>query len=195
MAHYFDKDPQSDSRPFYIEVPFKNKSYSFLSDHGVFSKGHFDYASKFLAETITLKENSHVCDLGCGIGVIGLLLEQETPIHLTMIDINERAITCAIKNKEAFNSKAFILQNDGLTGLDQTFDAIISNPPVRIGKVKLYELVDEALHHLNEKGRFYFVMHKKHGVDSFVRNFKKDYQVEIIAQSKGFKVGFIAHLY
>lgn len=191
MAHYFDKDPKSKSDPFSIEVLFNQKKYSFISDHGVFSKNHFDTASKLLCETIHIEPKSHVCDLGCGYGIIGLLLEQSFDITLTMIDINERAIACAVQNKESLNSNATVIHNDGFENMETSFDIIVSNPPVRVGKKKLYALIDDGLKHLNENGRFYFVMHKKHGVDSLVRHYKVSHHVEIIAQSKGFKVGYI----
>lgn len=195
MSHYFDQDPTTLSSPFTIDVTFKGQNYLFTSDHGVFSKNHFDYASKLLCETIPLQDGNTVCDLGCGIGIMGFLLEENYAIDLTMVDINARAIECAIKNKQSLSSKATVIQNDGLKGLDQNFDVIFSNPPVRIGKQNLYALIEEALNHLNETGIFYFVMHKKHGVDSFINHFKTRYQVEILTQSKGFKVGFIRDLY
>lgn len=195
MSHYFDQEPSSQSDPFLIEVVYQQHTYHFHSDHGVFSKEHFDFASRLLTDSIQLEAHQSVCDLGCGIGIIGLLLEMHHDIALTMIDINDRAIACAKKNTETFDSKAKVISHDGLRGLDMTFDVIVSNPPVRIGKERLYHFIEESLNHLNPGGVFYFVMHKKHGVHSLIKYFKDRYQVDIITQSKGFKVGIIREFY
>jgi 16S rRNA (guanine1207-N2)-methyltransferase len=46
------------------------------------------------------------------------------------------------------------------------FTAIFSNPPIRVGKAALHELLSTWLHRLTPEGRAWLVVHKHLGSDS-----------------------------
>ena len=152
MEHYFinNNDLKSEIKEF--KVKFNNQEFTFKTDNGVFSKGELDYGT-YLLITNVLKEDlsGYGLDLGCGYGAIGIIVSKLKDVKMDMIDINKRAIHLTnmnIKSNKALNCKTFI--NDGLVGLDEKYNFIISNPPIRVGKVKLYELLESCLNHLKK---------------------------------------------
>jgi len=189
MNHYFEEKPSTPSHPLTFKVDIFNQRYLFHSDQGVFSKDHLDFASRLLIENISVEASQHCLDLGCGIGIIGLILEAQYDIDVTLIDINERALELANKNKTHLNSNARVIKSDGFTALKgETFDHIVSNPPIRIGKQDLYAMLEKATHHLHAGGALWVVMHKKHGVESLIHFMEQNHKVETVIRKKGFKV-------
>ena len=98
MSHYFDQQPEveSDVRSFYFDM--EGRTFDFLTDRGVFSKDGLDVGSELLLRTAIadMREDEpgeRLLDLGCGYGVLGLVLKRVFPrFDLTMVDINERAL-------------------------------------------------------------------------------------------------------
>ncbi len=189
MNHYFSEKPNSVSEPKTFKVHIFNQTFTFKSDVGVFSKDHLDFASRLLVENVQLKPDQEVLDLGCGVGVIGLLLKSQVDIKLTMVDVNERAIELANRNFQSLNFKAKVIKSDGFSALKKTkFDHIVTNPPIRIGKKSLYEMLETATHHLHEDGALWVVMHKKHGAESLIHFMEQNHKVETVIRKKGFKL-------
>ena len=98
MSQYFDNDKNIKSEKKNIKFNFKNREYCLISDNGVFSKDKFDYGTRLLLENIDIEKLSgRVLDLGCGIGVVGIILVTiNKSINIDMIDVNERAISFSI---------------------------------------------------------------------------------------------------
>ena len=188
MSHYFSKQPTKKSHQKNISIVFNNIEYPFITDYGVFSKDHLDEATSLLIHTVSLNEGETVLDLGCGYGVIGLLLADQFNVKATLCDVNERAIELANLNQKALNIKAEIICSDGYENIDQCFNHIITNPPIRVGKEKLYTLLKDAKKHLVPHGTLWFVMHKKHGVKSAITFLKDYYNLEVKKKHKGFHV-------
>ena len=69
------------------------------------------------------------------------------------------------------------------------FDAVITNPPIRAGKQKVYEMLSGAAEALKEDGSLYLVIRKQQGAESCMR-FLSDYfeTVEKLDRSAGFWV-------
>ena len=190
MEHYFinNNDLKSEIKEF--KVKFNNQEFTFKTDNGVFSKGELDYGTYLLITNI-LKEDlsGYGLDLGCGYGAIGIIVSKLKDVKMDMIDINKRAIHLTnmnIKSNKALNSKTFI--NDGLVGLDKKYDFIISNPPIRVGKVKLYELLEACLNHLKKDGTLYIVIRKEQGAKSFIKDFSSKAEINVVDKSKGFYI-------
>ena len=190
MEHYFinNNDLKSEIKEF--KVKFNNQEFTFKTDNGVFSKGELDYGTYLLISNI-LKEDlsGYGLDLGCGYGAIGIIVSKLKDVKMDMIDINKRAIHLTnmnIKSNKALNSKTFI--NDGLVGLDKKYDFIISNPPIRVGKVKLYELLESCLNHLKKDGTLYIVIRKEQGAKSFIKDFSSKAEINVVDKSKGFYI-------
>ncbi len=104
MSYYFTNDPQLEMNRKNISFRFFGVIENFISDNGVFSKETLDYGSRALLETITkLDITGKVLDMGCGIGVIGILLKKyKSDIDLTLIDVNERAVELTKINSQNY---------------------------------------------------------------------------------------------
>lgn len=164
MKHYFTDNQDLPSQPVEQIFYFASNPYSFLVDAGVFSKSQIDYGTRILLEVLIQEQlQGTLLDLGCGYGAIGKILKHYFPqLQITCCDINSRAVWLATKN--APNCK--VLQSDGFANVKQTFNTIVSNPPIRVGKAKIYEMFMEAYQHLEENGRLYLVIRKQQGAQS-----------------------------
>lgn len=190
MGHYFinDENLKSDIKEF--KVSFNNNLFNFKTDNGVFSKGELDYGTWFLINTILNEDiNGLVLDLGCGYGVIGIVIAKLKRVLVDMIDVNNRAIHLTKLNiKDNLINNAFVFNSDGFSNVSKKYDYIISNPPIRIGKTKLYNLIYDCKNYLNEDGLIYLVIRKEQGAKSFIKDMSKLYNVNIIDKSKGFYI-------
>lgn len=189
MSYYFTNDPQLEMNRKNISFRFFGVIENFISDNGVFSKETLDYGSRALLETITkLDITGKVLDMGCGIGVIGILLKKyKSDIDLTLIDVNERAVELTKINSQNYKQDNKVILSDGFTALDDKFDCIVSNPPIRIGKEKLYSLFAQAYEHLNENGMMYLVIRKQQGAKSAMTYLAElGLKVELLNKDKGY---------
>ncbi|TGY67304.1 class I SAM-dependent methyltransferase [Dubosiella muris] len=186
MAHYFTNDDVKD-RPFDIGFEIDGRSFTLHSNQGVFSKDKLDEGTRLLLETVLDHETDprSILDLGCGIGVVGVVLQSRYHTDMTMIDINARAVQLAKANMEKYGLKARVEAQDGIqTGV---FDCIVFNPPIRIGKPAMYALLDSCVEHLSEHGRLWLVMRKQHGAPSAVKHFEEaGCRVERVTRDKGY---------
>ena len=155
----------------------------------MFSKKNVDYGSKLLLETY-LKENItnvNILDVGCGYGFIGIVISILTNSYVDMIDVNKRAIHLTnrnIKRYPKFNGNAFI--SDAYANIKNKYNVIITNPPIRVGKTKLLEILEGAFDHLEDNGILYFVIRKDQGALSIKKILEEQRQVEIINKDKGY---------
>lgn len=189
MSYYFTNDPQLEMNRKNISFRFFGVIENFISDNGVFSKETLDYGSRALLETITkLDITGKVLDMGCGIGVIGILLKKyKSDIDLTLIDVNERAVELTKINSQNYKQDNKVILSDGFAALDDKFDCIVSNPPIRIGKEKLYSLFTQAYEHLNENGMMYLVIRKQQGAKSAMTYLGElGLKVELLNKDKGY---------
>ncbi len=190
MSYYFTNDPNVKENRRNIDFRFLSHLETFISDDGVFSKDTLDFGSRVMLETLMDENlNGKVLDLGCGIGVIGILLKKYKPeIEVTMIDVNERAVGLALDNSKRYGQNNVALVSDGFENIDdQKFDVVISNPPIRTGKQKIYSLFAQSLEHLNEGGCLYLVIRDKQGAASAVKYLKSlKEKVTVINKEKGY---------
>ncbi len=189
MSYYFTNDPQLEMNRKSISFRFFGVIENFISDNGVFSKETLDYGSRALLETITkIDITGKVLDMGCGIGVIGILLKKyKSDIDLTMIDVNERAVELTKINSQNYKQDNKVVLSDGFTALNDKFDCIVSNPPIRIGKEKLYSLFVQAYEHLSESGTMYLVIRKQQGAKSAMNYLTElGLKVELLNKDKGY---------
>jgi len=190
MEHYFTNNEELKSEIRKIEYSYKSTSFLFYSDLGVFSKDRIDYGSKFLLECYLEEKESakKVLDMGCGYGFIGIVISKITGSNVTCVDVNKRAVHLTemnIKNS-CVNVKAFV--SDAYENIKEKYDVIITNPPIRVGKVKLLDILIKAREYLNKDGEMWFVIRKDQGAKSVVKELEKYYMIENIDKSKGFYV-------
>lgn len=190
MSQYFENDKSVKSNRKLINFNFNDKEYSIYTDNGVFSKDRFDYGTRVLLENINIKNLcGKVLDLGCGIGVVGVILGTiNKDISIDMIDVNERALELAKENILLNKVNANVFISNVYDKVTSKYDCIITNPPIRAGKNVVRKFLLEAKDHLNDEGILYFVMRKDHGVKSMIKELGDIYNVKIIDRDKGFYV-------
>ena len=190
MSQYFDNDNNVKHNKKIIEFYFNDKKYNVYSDNGVFSKDKFDYGTKLLLDSIDIsKLSGNVLDLGCGIGVVGIILGTNNKnINIDMIDINERAISLVRDNLTLNKVKANVFSSDVYSNVNKKYDYIITNPPIRAGKEVVRKFLLGGYDYLNDNGILYFVMRKDHGVKSMIKELESKYNVTIVNKDKGFYI-------
>lgn len=191
MGSYFMNQPDSQHDRKEFTFRFFDYNFIFHSDAGVFSKDHIDLGTNTLLSYLSnIELNNYNClDLGCGYGVVSIVLKRIFPnINIMGVDINQRAIDLANFNANINGYNINFIVNDGLNDLNK-FDYIISNPPIRAGKKIIYAWFEKAIDHLNQNGCLIFVMRKEHGLKSALKFCKLKYtSVDIVFKNKGFFV-------
>ena len=190
MSQYFDNDKNIKSEKKLIKFNFNNKEFSIYSDNGVFSKDRFDYGTRVLLNSVDIdKLSGNVLDLGCGLGVVGIILGTfNKGINIDMVDINERAIDLAKNNLVLNNVKANVFVSDIYSNIDNKYDFIITNPPIRAGKNVIRGFLLGSYDYLKDDGILYFVMRKDHGVKSMIKELSVKFNTSIVNKDKGFYV-------
>ncbi len=157
------------------------------TDNGVFSKSHVDSISIILIENIINDfTGSSILDLGCGYGVIGITLAKHFDIKVDFVDINERAVELTAKNIELNNVKGNVSISDMFDKIEDSYDAIALNPPIRAGKTVCYKMYYEARDYLNHNGALYIVISKKHGAKSTITYLETIYsKIDVLHKNKG----------
>ncbi|MBS5852590.1 MAG: class I SAM-dependent methyltransferase [Staphylococcus sp.] len=186
---YFENNVNLESNEIIIPYYFRGQKFNFITDNGVFSKKEVDFGSSLLLQTVTLDDGDRVLDVGCGYGVIGLVIAKVKPQSLVdMIDINERAIRLSCKNKtlnKIENVEIFV--SNIYQNIVKKYDVIVSNPPIRAGKKIVHEIASKSFEFLNEDGTFWCVIQKKQGAESMLKLLIQIYQkVEIVEKDKGY---------
>ena len=190
--HYFTADPAT---PF-TRVPVRTNVWGhwleLTSGSGVFSQGRLDIGTGvLLREAAPPLDAREVLDLGCGYGVIGLAVAIAVPeARITAVDVNERALLLANENAEALGvaDRFRAVLPDEVDGAS-TYDEIWSNPPIRVGKDALHELLLQWLPRLAPAGRALMVVGKNLGSDSLAPWLAgQGYPTAKLASAKGFRV-------
>lgn len=186
MSHYFENDKKVQSEERKTKVIIKNKPFTFITDNGVFSKKGLDFGTRTLLEALPDYIQGDVLDIGCGYGPIGIYLKSTYEVSVDMIDINLRSLKLATKNAKLNNVNVSIFESDAFNNVDKKYDYIITNPPIRVGKEKLYNIIFGSMEHLKEKGELWFVINKNQGAKSMLTDLNNKYMAEVIEKNKGF---------
>lgn len=190
MSQYFDNDKNIKSERKLINFSFNDKNFSLYTDNGVFSKDKLDYGTRILLENIDINNlKGRVLDLGCGIGVVGIILGTlNKNISIDMVDINERAIILTKDNVKFNNINNNVFVSDVYSNINGKYNYIITNPPIRAGKEVVRKFLLGGYDYLTDDGILYFVMRKDHGVKSMIKELENIYEVDIVNKEKGFYI-------
>ncbi len=190
--HYYTSRPavEHDEREFTFDL--RGYKLRFVTDAGVFSRDRIDFGSVLLIESMEIAADATVLDVGCGYGPIGLtaarLADQG---HVTMIDVNERAVELARRNAEANGIRNVDVRvSDVYSAVsDKQFDVILTNPPIRAGKEIVHRIFTEGHALLKPGGEMWVVIQKKQGAPSALKKLQETYnEVQEVERSKGYYI-------
>jgi len=170
MAHYYsEKQDDIESNPSEFIFNFKDHSFKFHTDNGVFSKEYIDYGTFAMLKAFTPNNiDLPILDMGAGYGPIGIVISKLYNKETHMCEINERAYNLILKNIEenkansvAYHSNLFDNLPSGLI-----FSSVITNPPIRAGKDVVFKIYEGAYERLTTNGELWVVIQKKQGAPS-----------------------------
>ncbi len=169
--HYFDDDPAAPSDPVTIDVTLPDTAFVLETDRGVFSRGRLDGGtSMLLRHDLPVPATGDLLDLGCGAGPIALTMARRAPAATVWaIDVNERARSLCTRNAERNGIANVLVRHPDEVPGDVRFATIWSNPPIRIGKAALRDLLTAWLTRLTPDGTAALVVQKHLGADSLQR--------------------------
>lgn len=189
--HYFTADPSVPFAREPVRASVWGHELALSSGTGVFARGRLDVGTAVLFRETSPPAGGRILDLGCGYGVIGLAVALAVPsAEVTAVDVNERAILLANENAEVLGV-ADRFRASTPDGIDPAaaYDEIWSNPPIRVGKAALHELLLTWLPRLAPGGRAVLVVGKNLGADSLQRWLgEQGWPTERLASAKGFRV-------
>ena len=170
MAHYYsEKQDDIESNPSEFIFNFKDHSFKFHTDNGVFSKEYIDYGTFAMLKAFTPNNiDLPILDMGAGYGPIGIVVSKLYNKETHMCEINERAYNLILKNIDenkansvAYHSNLFDNLPSGLI-----FSSVITNPPIRAGKDVVFKIYEGAYERLTTNGELWVVIQKKQGAPS-----------------------------
>lgn len=196
MSQYFDENPEVQSDPKTVSFSFKGNDYLFETDRGVFSYEKVDKATQILLDILWEKyygKNPElIIDVGCGYGPIACVLGDRFPdSKIIGVDTNSRARDLAVKNarKNIGGDRIKIFSPEEV---DDTImvDLIVSNPPIRIGKSAMYELLRGWSTRLVSGGQMWLVIAKNLGADSAAAYLEHELGLKVsrVSSKKGFRI-------
>ncbi|MET0766941.1 MAG: methyltransferase [Aeromicrobium sp.] len=165
--HYFDGTPTSDDRRRDVTARIWDRDMTFTTSSGVFSNDGLDKATAVLLRNSRPPSEGLVLDLGCGWGPIACALAMAGPT-VWAVDVNERALELTRVNAERLGVPVRTATPDDVPA-DLVFDEIWSNPPIRIGKQALHDLLLRWLPRLADDGLARLVVGRNLGADSLQR--------------------------
>ena len=190
--HYFTASPASPDERRALEVTLAGRELTVEVAPGIFSPGGVDKGTAVLFDEVPDPPPSgRFLDLGCGWGPIaltmGLLAEHADVLG---VDVNERSVDLLARNAQALGLDHVRAVTPDAVPDGTAYDLIWSNPPIRIGKAALHDLLRAWLPRLAPGGSAYLVVQRNLGSDSLQRWIESDLGMPCArhASAKGFRV-------
>jgi len=198
-SQYFAEEPGAAHRPGLVHVVLPDVHLALATDSGVFSPARLDAGTRLLLDVAPAPPASgDLLDLGCGYGPLALVLASRAPVaRVWAVDTNRRAVgLCEQNAAEAGLANVHCVAVSGTEGgsgptgsgvaqggtasprvsssadrerLPDRYDLIWSNPPIRIGKPALHDLLAGWLARLAQGAVAYLVVQRNLGSDSLQR--------------------------
>ncbi|MEO0025020.1 MAG: hypothetical protein RL196_1461 [Actinomycetota bacterium] len=192
--HYFSQTPNTEFRPKEISVELDGHKVSVTTAGGVFSPDHIDTGTQVLLEHLDqVPPSGDLLDIGCGWGAIALAMALHSP-HATVwaIDVNDRSLELTRMNASRLGLKNIKVCRPEQVPFGLEFNGIWSNPPIRVGKDVLHEILLTWLPRLEADAEAYLVVQKNLGADSLHRwleaEMPADFSTIRIDTAKSFRV-------
>lgn len=177
MSHYFDPAPTAPSSPGRVVLHLPGWQVDLAVDRGVFSASGVDPGTLELLRAGVGEpaggpsSTGPLLDLGCGYGPIAVTLARRFP-HATVwaVDVNTRALELTEANAASLGMQGRVrTARPGDVPAEARFDGIWSNPPIRVGKEALHELLMEWLPRLRPEASAWMVVQRHLGADSLAK--------------------------
>lgn len=194
---YFSANPNSLDLRRTLHVVLRGHEVSVQVSNGVFSSSKLDLGTAVLLKHAPQPpKNGRFFDIGCGWGAISLALGFESPnAQIYAVDVNERALDLTginAKNAGLNNIHTYLVEDALKEDALKDIDLIWSNPPIRVGKDVLHNILITWLPRLKVGGAAYLVVQKNLGSDSLItwlsKTLGEDFSVEKYASSKGYRI-------
>ena len=190
-SHYFEARPTTASRPRTVRLRLGELDLELQADRGVFGSKAIDQGTMILLrEAPSPPPSGDLLDLGSCYGPIALVLARRSPeARVWAVDVNERALELTRANAATAQTPNVSAMPPEQVPEELRFDAIYSNPPVRVGKAPLHELLLTWLPRLKAGGAAYLVVQRNLGSDSLAKWLaEQGFQVSRLKSKKGYRV-------
>ena len=150
-----------------IDVSVRGQTFRLALRDGVFARGGLDDGTRMLLEAIEVRPADRALDLGCGGGVVGLLLARLAPQgNVDLLDSDTAAVALARENLRAngiANAHAHVGNGAGAAP-GAPYDLIATNPPFHLGRrqttLVARQFIAAAPRALQPGGRLYLVANR-----------------------------------
>lgn len=189
--HYFSAHPGSVSRPRRVTVRARGLTVPLTTDSGTFSPGRIDAGTAFLLDKAPdPPETGRFVDVGCGYGPMACTLASLSPdASVVAVDVNERSRSLCRENASALGLDNVIVAGPDDVDPTDRYDLIWSNPPIRVGKDALHDVLLRWLGRLTDSGSAVLVVNRHLGADSLQRWLTDaGYPTERLASKKGYRL-------
>jgi 16S rRNA G1207 methylase RsmC len=192
--HYFSQEPKSNYQPKEIELDIAGEVFKVSTASGTFSPLRLDVGTSVLIDHLELApQGGNILDLGCGWGPIALNLAKNSPkAKIWAVDVNNRSLELTASNAKTVGLTNIHTATPDSVPKDIKFAGIWSNPPIRIGKKELHELLLSWLPRLENGASAYLVVQKNLGSDSLQKWLTKTlvdgYEVSRLTSVKTYRI-------
>ena len=190
-SHYFAAEPAATSARRLVTLTLPDRTFTLVTDRGVFAAGAVDAGTKLLLLVAPPPPAAgDLLDLGCGYGPIALTMAARAPgATVWAVDVNERARALCAENAAAAGLANVRVVAPGEVPAGVHFAAIWSNPPIRVGKAVLHDLLDQWLRRMAPAGRAALVVQRHLGADSLAAWLGgQGWTVRRLASRQGYRV-------
>jgi 16S rRNA G1207 methylase RsmC len=190
-GHYFDERPDAPSEPLMVDVTLPDTAFVMETDRGVFSHGRLDTATSMLLRAeLPIASSGDLLDLGCGAGPLALTMARRSPgATVWAVDVNSRARELCARNSERNGLGNIRVVAPEEVPAHLRFETIWSNPPIRIGKAALHDLLESWLARLAPGASASLVVQKHLGADSLQQwLIGLGYRCERVGSKAGFRL-------
>jgi len=190
-TQYFEARPEVASRPRTVRLHLPDLDLELQADRGVFGSKGVDLGTLvLLREAPPPPAAGEILDLGCGYGPIAVTLARRSPgARVWAVDVNERAVELARANAAVAEASNLTAATPDQVPAGLRFEAIYSNPPVRVGKAPLHRLLLDWLPRLKPGAAAYLVVQRNLGSDSLAAWLaEQGFSVARLRSKKGYRV-------
>ncbi|WP_309130889.1 methyltransferase [Brevibacterium sp.] len=195
--HYFTESPSSDAKQRELNLELGGHEVTVTTVGGTFSPTRLDLGTSVLLRHLPAPEPGNLLDLGCGWGPIALdaalnAKDAEVDVTVWALDVNSRSLESTAANAKRLGLDSIKAVTAEQIPADLQFTAIRSNPPIRVGKDALHDLLSTWIPRLAPGGRADLVVSKNLGADSLHRwlseTLGETFTVKRTGSSKGYRV-------